>query len=362
MDRVFPRFFLPPEPLAPEHGRFFLIFNYFALLALAIHGALVPIFIALDLTGLAAFNLLSVSLWTAAVALNRAGRPRCALAIAMFEVSTHAIVAVIWLGTAAGFHYYLLLTPPVLFVAPRLPTAAKLVLVAVTGMLFLGLDASGLLMTPLAPQEALTLHLLAYGNVGATFIALAALSYYYHRVATHAEADLRRANERLELLAHRDELTGLMNRRCMMEFIGAEAARSGRTERPYAVVLIDVDNFKAINDRYGHGAGDQVLSALAQTMSTAIRRTDRLARWGGEEFLLLLPETDREGALEVAEKIRTCTAASPVRFGQAELRVTLTLGVCVCHDTADHCIVSADHALYEGKRSGKNRTVLAGAE
>ena len=126
---------------------------------------------------------------------------------------------------------------------------------------------------------------------------------------------------------------------------------------PAAVLLLDLDHFKTVNDRHGHSTGDAVLRAAAERIDSVTRATDCLARWGGEEFAVLAPGLDREGATLLAERARTALAEQPVSVYQATIDLTLSVGVAVlgpdCR-TADSLLDAADEALYEAKRSGRN--------
>jgi diguanylate cyclase (GGDEF)-like protein len=145
--------------------------------------------------------------------------------------------------------------------------------------------------------------------------------------------------------------------------LDAEAVRCERSGRPFSLVMIDVDDFKAINDQHGHACGDEVLRRIAGVLLSALRAQDTVARWGGEEFLLLLPETARDGAVAVAEKLRAAVAEMRVSYEGHEVRCTVTMGVSSYAPPAslDECIRAADDALYTGKRGGKNTVVLAAA-
>ena len=167
------------------------------------------------------------------------------------------------------------------------------------------------------------------------------------------------ANQRnLELAEWRaasDALTGLPNRRAAEEAIRRMAAHAGRTLSPLAVLLVDLDRFKQINDRHGHDQGDQVLAVIGQVLTTSIRASDFAARYGGEEFLILLPDTDRTGAVDVAEKIRHAIEHAEVP-GIGSL--TASLGVAALPEDAvgpDQLIRKADRALYAAKALGRNR-------
>lgn len=171
-------------------------------------------------------------------------------------------------------------------------------------------------------------------------------------------ARLREKNEELERLSITDGLTGLYNRRHLMDALANEVRRSERHQHPFAVLIADIDRFKEYNDRFGHLAGDDVLTRLASVLRESIREIDLAARYGGEEFVALLPKTRLEAAVQVAERIRTRFASEIVEGG----RVTLSIGVAefpVHGDTAESVIASADAALYRAKREGRNRVVPA---
>ena len=175
-----------------------------------------------------------------------------------------------------------------------------------------------------------------------------------------ANSDLRRALERAELLASEDPLTGCYNRRRVMEFLAVEINRAGRGSA-LSVCLIDIDDFKAVNDTYGHHAGDETLKELANVAQTMLRRTDVLGRYGGDEFLIGLSQTARADALRVAERVRrTVEQRAFVRLPESR-RVTLSIGVAEYRpsDTLDRLLSEADIALYEAKREGRNRVVAA---
>jgi len=177
----------------------------------------------------------------------------------------------------------------------------------------------------------------------------------------HQNEELTDAYHRLEEAARTDPLTRLANRRDVHERLENERVRSERSHKAFAIVLSDIDHFKAINDRWGHEAGDRVLVAVAETMRRTLRKQDVVGRWGGEEFIWVLPETPLEGARLLAEKIRALIHEQSVRLGETEIRVTLTFGVSAYDHPMDfeHCIRLADQALYRGKEAGRDRVEVA---
>jgi diguanylate cyclase (GGDEF)-like protein len=173
--------------------------------------------------------------------------------------------------------------------------------------------------------------------------------------------ELKEANRRIEELAELDELTGSLNRRCIMRMLDEEVSRSQRTRTPCSIALIDLDWFKRINDTYGHPTGDEVLRTFAITVFANIRNFDRFGRFGGEEFLLVLPDTSRQAALRILDRLRAIIADLDWSAFSPGMRVTVSAGVATLKhdDTPDTILARADGALYEAKAQGRNRIVSA---
>jgi len=169
---------------------------------------------------------------------------------------------------------------------------------------------------------------------------------------------LRSSNEELELLANTDRLTGASNRRALDVALTAELDRSRRYESGLSVLFLDLDHFKEVNDRYGHGIGDQVLRGFVTELRRLLRDSDILGRWGGEEFIVICPETNASDVLHLADRIRA--RISEVDFGGAG-KITVSIGVAElsAEDNAQDLVDRADQALYEAKKAGRNRCVLA---
>jgi len=171
--------------------------------------------------------------------------------------------------------------------------------------------------------------------------------------------ELAQANFELKNLARIDALTGLYNRRVMEEKIVLETNRSKRTKRGFGIAMADLDDFKKVNDTYGHEAGDMVLKELARIFRNGIRNTDTVGRWGGEEFLFLFTETSCQGAMIVIERIRKAVEQCQVDYRGKTIKFTTTIGLS--HHQGDESgaemINEADSALYQGKKNGKNRVV-----
>ncbi|MDD5169673.1 MAG: diguanylate cyclase [Syntrophales bacterium] len=171
--------------------------------------------------------------------------------------------------------------------------------------------------------------------------------------------DLADAVEQIQFLATRDELTGLINRRRMNELLETELQRSMRSGAGFCVAMIDLDHFKRINDGYGHGAGDEALRAFSLEGRRLVRATDSLGRWGGEEFLLLMPNSALPLAQEGVERLRQAMERLVVFSGEPLLRLTLSAGVVqyIIGESVVGMIERADAALYRAKSQGRNRIV-----
>jgi diguanylate cyclase (GGDEF)-like protein/PAS domain S-box-containing protein len=180
-------------------------------------------------------------------------------------------------------------------------------------------------------------------------------------VVTRDLTERKRTEDELKTLATVDPLTGAYNRRQGDALLAAEFARRSRDGRDFAVLLLDIDHFKAVNDHFGHAAGDAVLVALVRESQKTLRAVDMLIRWGGEEFLFVLPNADGESAIVAAERIRTTLAATEiVGPGGVSLHITVSIGVAVpLTDRSLELLSRADLALYAAKAGGRNQVVLA---
>jgi diguanylate cyclase (GGDEF)-like protein len=161
---------------------------------------------------------------------------------------------------------------------------------------------------------------------------------------------------KLEYASQTDPLTELYNRRYITQRILDEEVRNARSSKEFSVVICDIDFFKKVNDKYGHDCGDYVLKALSQLLRSSLRKQDYVARWGGEEFLLLLPETNAEGGKIVAEGLKQKVEDMQLLYNEFKINITMTFGVSEYNKESgiDAMIIRADNALYEGKRNGRN--------
>ena len=173
--------------------------------------------------------------------------------------------------------------------------------------------------------------------------------------------ELKEAYKRIEELAELDELTGSFNRRCIMRMLDDEIARAHRSKTPCSIALIDLDWFKRINDAYGHPTGDEVLRTFAITVFANIRSIDKFGRYGGEEFLLVLPDTPDDGAARILDRLRAIIADLDWSAFSPGMQVTISAGVATLkpNETPDTFLARADSALYAAKARGRNRIASA---
>jgi diguanylate cyclase (GGDEF)-like protein len=193
---------------------------------------------------------------------------------------------------------------------------------------------------------------LIYSFLTVTF--LAALYEYSRELSYNRTLEL---SKKYQQLAHFDPLTNLSNRRDAMAILKREKIRMKRTKEPLSVILCDVDHFKKINDNYGHNIGDKVLIKLANLFSKQIREQDGISRWGGEEFLFILPQTSAENAYIIAEKIQLSLQDHLIEHEEQKIKVTISMGIEQLNNnqSIDEAINNADKYLYKAKNAGRNQ-------
>lgn len=331
---------------------FWQLMHRVAVVAGGTHLAFIALFYALGATMLAWVNVGSVMLFTlSAICLKKRWNNPASMLIVL-EILAHVVLAVRAIGWDSGFHYYLLVTVPVVVISPMKRKLNKPLLIALLLSLYVGLDVA---MRGRTPYDTLAPEVLAgvrYFNVTVTFLLLTYLSGMYLRLVTKAERELRQ-------LATTDPLTQLLNRRSLLEVAEYELLQRKRYQAPLAFVLADIDHFKQINDQHGHAAGDAVLAQVSQTLKQALREQDSVARWGGEEFLILMPNATLASAAFVAERLRQQVAAIEVPFEGKLIKISMTFGVSSHRDdeAVEAPVQRADSALYKGKMAGRNQVV-----
>lgn len=312
------------------------------------HAGFVALFWSLGYGLLAGFNVLSVLMWSASHLFNQRGRTTLAMWLIAAEVAAHAVLAVNRLGWGSGFQYYLIPLIPFVMFNERL--RATLALLVGFGFLLLYV-----VLYQTAPVDALGPTLsrgLSMMNIVIPLLALGLVTYHFRLASMAVERQIAE-------MAVTDPLTGLFNRRHMNQRLREEESRAVRHQGTFSVIEADIDYFKRVNDNHGHDAGDRVLVELAELFREIVRAQDIVARWGGEEFLIVLAHTRCAGAVDVAERLRTQAEERLSLLVPGADTITLTLGVAEYEGSISDTLKRADEALYQGKEAGRNRVVAA---
>jgi diguanylate cyclase (GGDEF)-like protein len=329
-------------------GAYWAMMRRIVIAAGCIDAIWIPMYAAIGAPFLAAVNVVSVIMYAAAWVLLGQRRNTAAVALVWLEVLFHSAAGSLLIGWDSGFHYFLLMFVPAIVVGSKRQLAVPLVLG--TAAFYIGLYALCAYLGPLSPLQPWALHVAYIVNVALFIGMFFAMAAYYRDTVVKAE-------RRLLAAATTDPLTGLANRSQFHMRALNELSHGKRRGEPTALVLADVDFFKRINDEFGHEAGDKVLVRLASLMRENLRDVDVLARWGGEEFLALLPSNDSAAASVVAERLREAVASVLIDIGDRVIQVTMSFGISQVDDVHDlqPATARADQALYVSKREGRNR-------
>ncbi|VXC43904.1 GGDEF domain-containing protein [Pseudomonas sp. 9Ag] len=321
-------------------------------LAGSVDVAFLFIFLILGSPILAWINVVSVAMYIYAYRAFQQRRNQLAVMLIRVEVLVHAGLGTVLIGWESGFHYFLLMFIPALFVS--MPTRTAWIYAGWLWAYYVGLDVLMWFIEPLQPISSSALLAVHVFNLTVVFCMFSYLALFY--VATVA-----RAHKKLASMATTDSLTGLFNRRHMIELAEKVLARHQRHPTNLTLMLMDIDHFKQVNDQYGHDMGDRVLQAVSDLLKQSMRDQDFIGRWGGEEFLAILPDTDFSHAGESAERIRK--SVEELELYSDDIRVCITLSIGITQYRADEllsdAIARADVALYESKSAGRNRVEVA---
>lgn len=341
------------RPTADSRSQFWLMCMRCCVLAGCVDVALFFIFHYLGSPILAWINVFSVPMYAIAWWALKTRRNVLALTLIWIEVLIHATLGSLLIGWEAGFYYYLLMFIPALFAGNRSYRRAALTVVALW-LFYIGLAVATHLVEPVQPISENARLALYLFNLTVLFGMSSYLSMYYMMT-------VRRAHRSLSRMATTDPLTLLYNRGYMVELAGRHIAEREHAGRRLAFLLMDVDHFKQVNDLHGHDCGDRVLSQVGALLREALREGDSVGRWGGEEFLALLPGADTRQATQVAERVRQAVAGYDWSLYGLHAPVTLSIGVSE-HQAGEKLSDSlnrADAALYAGKHGGRNRVEVA---
>ena len=346
------------HPIEAPNDNFRLLIRQASALCVLVHSLYIALFVWAQVDALAWLNVASVLTHCTAFWLSRTDRHvRAASLVLIAEITVHAIAATVVIGWEAGFHYLMLPVVPVAMLSSSEHRMTKNAIALCLSAIYLGLDGWSDTNPPQYLLDDTVLDLLRYQNIVTLLLAFIVLSRGYYNVVTQAQAALAKE-------ASTDPLTGAVNRRRLMDLGRSEMAKQQHGEPPLALLLCDLDHFKRINDTHGHRAGDLVLQDFYRRALGVTRSTDTICRWGGEEFLILLPYTPTAGARDLAERLHQAVVTAPFRVGSGKvLHVTVTIGVATVRAGEDllDAVHRADAALYQGKQQGRNQVVLSQA-
>jgi diguanylate cyclase len=257
-------------------------------------------------------------------------------------------------GRDSGFHFTLLAIVPMIMISGRFGTFSKYLITSFLLILTLWLDRSAVAVSSAIFDSSTAIAFMRSLNISIGFLVGGTLLHYFFNLSNAAQRELMDT-------ANVDALTKLANRHRLNEIVTVLMAQSQRHKRPLSLIIADIDTFKSINDQYGHRVGDDVLLGVSQVLKACARDADTVVRWGGEEFILLLPDTNVRGAYISAERIRQKIEHHVVNSDQLKINVTMTLGAAQLtgKETFDRLVDRADAALRKGKAEGRNRVVLA---
>lgn len=337
-----------PHTAQPLHESYRLLIRFCALAACLVHLAFIPIFASNSVTPLALGNVLSVLAHLYAYWQSRpAGNVRVAADVIGLEVGLHAIAATLLIGWDSGFHYLMIPMVPVCMLSTTRPRTVRLGIALCISLVYLALQLWSNVHAPFYRLPAELLQVLEYGCLTTLFLAFITIAARYHEIIVEAHETLRRE-------AFTDPLTGALNRRRLSQVAALSPAASTHS----ALLLCDLDHFKQVNDRYGHEVGDLVLQAFYRQLMECTRSGDHVCRWGGEEFLVLLPQTDMATARSVAHRLRALVEETPLALPSGDqLRITVTVGLArlAPGEPLQAAVRRADEALYRGKTAGRNQ-------
>lgn len=310
----------------------------------------------LDSSVAASLNIMFVVIYSLPLLFSYRQLYHAAKIVIFIAVMSHALVlSTVIFTNASGFHYYYLLLPSCLFLMFDDKEKYEKVFFMVSGVVLFFICENYHNAAPLVSISATAEKVIFSSSILVVMLEIYLVTYIFSSAITRNE-------QLLQKMATKDWLTGLNNRGMLVEIAQKLIEHALRYNKPLSVLMLDIDCFKNINDTYGHIAGDRVLKQIAQTLQSGIRASDILARFGGEEFVIVLPETASENAFEFAQNLRKLVENRPVVLdGNKKISYSVSVGVAQIGekvDNLDELIRCADIALYKAKESGRNKVCL----
>ena len=316
-------------------------------------------YLFLKVYAVAAVCSVSVILFLLAYLLVIKNRVWAALPLALFALTMIALFCDYFLGWALGAHYYLIAGYVLIPASARVSGRAVIFLDGFFLLLYIIFRFLLINAEPLYRLSPELISIINDLNLITAFSAIGVSLFRYRQALIAAEMDLNRAQEKILRNANTDTVTGIASRRAINDTLLQSIRTAGSTGENLVTALADLDNFKIVNDTYGHECGDEVLREVCARFGSVLRKSDAIGRWGGEEFLIILPGAGPDEVVEITERLRQSVCSTPVIYKNISVPVSTTIGVSAytAGDTDDTLIARADKLLYKGKRSGKNMVV-----
>lgn len=336
-----------------------------ALCLLLIHAFFMVNFFLNDVKEMAVFNVFSVVLYLYLTVCSKKypNRLTTFATIATLEIVLHASLATLFVGWDTGFMMFVVCVTPFPFFLPYKNDTSAFYLGILCPIAFIALkiyllSGSDRVIYDDQISAAGTKAMYMFNSI-LSFIMIITFSTVYKIKKRIDEVDLINKNESLSMLAKIDPLSQLFNRRAMIDFLKTIEKNSIAKKETYVIAMGDLDDFKHINDTYGHSYGDQAIVAVSKIMTQSVPTEGYVCRWGGEELLFVIPDSNEEDGVRVAESIRAQLAAYKFSADGQPFHVTITFGVCECDGSLpyERALTIADQNLYSGKKDGKDRVV-----
>ena len=347
-------FEIAPLSLKREDYRFYLFLNYVYIFAFSGHLLfLYPLYAMLNYRIAFISDILCLFADVFCFILLRRGKVNVSLVLFLVAVSAHTAMAIIVFGGTSSLSMFYLSMLALTFFS-HWKILYKMIAAVLLISLSAGLTVYSLCFSPVTEITRIQLVFWNFGNITVNSFAVAYGIYYFSFIVNTAE-------EKLRFQAEHDLLTGILNRNTIVKILVSNIAKN--QNQIIAIVMTDIDHFKRINDRHGHLVGDEVLKAVTRILGISLREADSLGRFGGEEFIMVLPGCHLSKALGVAERIRRLVADTPVSTSAGDIKVSMSFGVAVMQsgwgEDSEALINRADRALYSAKNNGRNRVEYA---
>lgn len=330
-----------------------------------IHIIIAVFFAILGDLGLAMYNVSSFFLYQGLLALAKKKRYVITTIATCLEIILFVLITSLTIGTIMRFNLYCLAIVPGIFyitstiqdfkgktLVPFLFSSSSMIAFVCSLLFDMFLEPRYII------EPSIVTQLIELFNVIVVYSMMITFSLLFTWEMKNNSAALEKRNQQLQQAANRDPLTKLPNRRSMMQVLNISMHELQRDNAPFCVILGDIDDFKKVNDTYGHDAGDKVLVTVANTITSQLRDCDSVCRWGGEEILIII-KGDLDSAKGIAERIRLNIYSTKIEHNGHPLRITMTFGIAQAQngDRIEHIIQQADSLLYYGKGHGKNQVV-----